>query len=387
MNAKEIIDQILSTRPDISREEILRKIAEKKTAAGGFLSEETAARLVASELGVEIVQESFYTKEIPIGDLVSGLNNVTVTGRVLVVFPTQTYSRKDETEGRFSQLLIADKTGTLRIMLWNDKAELARNGQLKQGQILHILHGYVREARNGDSELHVGHRGEIQINPSDIKESNYPEPANFFAKIGKISAKQKKANVIGTVQSISQTTVFQRRDGTEGKVVRVTLEDATGQMTVVFWNAKVDAVSDVHIGDRLEVIDARVKERIDGRLELHVENRAHVVKLPLLAEEIVKIKSLDKEGGPISIEGIVKTKPVKREVTTSRGEKISVTSFELTDVSGSIWVSAWRKHADIAAQLVVGTKVKIKDVYVRKGFVDNLEIATKTSSKIEPLSQ
>ena len=351
------------------------------------MTEETAARLVASELGIEITQELLHLKEIPISDLVSSLNNVTVTGRVLIAHQTQTYNRKDETEGQLARLLIADKTGTLRILLWNDKAELVRNEKLQQGQIVRVLHGYVREARDGDLELHLGQRGELQINPSDVKESNYPETSSFMAKIGEVTGKQKKANVIGTVQSISQVTVFQRRDGTEGKVLRMMLEDATGQITAVFWNDQVDAVNHVQIGDRLEIMDAKVKEQIDGRLELHVENRVHVVRLSPLPEEVVKIESLEKESGPITLEGVVRIKPLKKEVTTARGEKINVTTFELDDASGKIWVSAWREHAEVAEHLTVGTRIKIKNAYVRKGFRDNLEITTRASSKIEVLTQ
>ncbi|MBX5327533.1 MAG: OB-fold nucleic acid binding domain-containing protein [Candidatus Bathyarchaeia archaeon] len=387
MSADEIIKQILSARPDFSREEIMQKIREKNTVVGGFLTEETAARLVASELGVEIAQKRFVFKEIPIGELVSGLNDVTVTGRVLIAYPAQTYSRKDETEGQLARLLIVDKTGALRILLWNDKAELAKNGKIKQGQILRVLHGYVREARDGDLELHVGHRGEIQINPSDVKEKDYPETSTFATKIGKITAKQKKANVAGVVRTISPVTVFQRRNGTEGKVQRVTLDDATGQITVVFWNEEIDTLNDVQVGERLEIINAKVKERIDGRLELHVENRTYVEKIPLIEEKITKIADLTEEGGPVTIEGVVKTKPMKREVSTSGGEKVAVASFELEDESGAIFVSAWRKHAETAERLSVGERVRIKDAFVRKGFGENLEVTTRASSKIETFSQ
>lgn len=387
MSAEEIIKQILSARPDFSREEIMQKMREKNSAVGGFLTEETAARLVASELGVEIAQKRFVFKEIPIGELVSGLNDVTVTGRVLIAYPIRTYNRKDETEGRLAQLLIVDKTGALRILLWNDKAELARNGKIKQGQILRVLHGYIRQARDGDLELHVGHRGEIQINPEDAKEKDFPETSTFTIKIEKITAKQKKASVTGVVRTISPVTVFQRRNGTEGKVQRVTLDDATGQITVVFWNEEIDTLNDIRVGDRLGIINAKVKERIDGRLELHVENRTYVEKLPPLEEKTARIADLTEDGGPVTIEGIVKTNPLKREVSTSRGEKVAVVSFELEDESGAIFVSAWRKHAETAERLSAGKKIRIKNVFVRKGFGGNLEVTTRASSKIEASSQ
>jgi len=387
MNVEEIIAQILSTRTDVSRKDLLQKIEAKKAAAGGLLTDETAARLVASEMGVDVIQELLHPREISIGDLVFGLNDVTVTGRVLIAHPMQTYDRKNGTEGKLAHLLIADKTGTLRILLWNDKAEIIQDDKLEQGQIVRILHGYIREARDGQLELHLGQRGELQINPKDAKEDNYPQIESFIEKIGKIAGKQKKANIVGTVQNISQTTVFQRRDGTEGKVLRLTLRDATGQITAVFWNDKVDALNGVKIGDRLQIIDGKVKKRIGDQLELQIENRAHVERLPPKIGKVVKIANLQKEGGPVTVEGNVRTKPMKRLVNTAKGEKVAVTSFEIEDSTGKIWVSAWRKHAETTEQLTVGTKIKIEDAYVRKGFADTLEIATRFPSKIEVLAQ
>lgn len=387
MTAEEIIERILSARSDVSREEIMEKVREKKSAAGGFLTDETAARLVALDFGVEVVQEFFHHKEIPIGELVFGLNNVSVTGRVLVAYPVQTYARKNGVDGRFGHLLVADKSGTLRVLLWNDKTELVRGeGGVKQGQVVRVLHGYVREARDGQLELHLGQRSEVQVNPQDVKEDDYPKIESFMEQIGKIAKKRRKANVIGVVLSVSQVTVFQRPDGSEGKVCRVVLKDSTGQITAVFWNDKVETLDEVQVGDRLQIIDARVKERINEQLELHVDNRAYVEKLPPVVEESVKIGGLKKESGPIIVEGIVRTKPVKREVTTSKNEKVIVASFELEDESGKVWVSAWRQHAEIAEQLAVGARVRLKDVYVRKGFGDALEVSTRSSSKIEVLA-
>jgi replication factor A1 len=386
MSVEEIIECIISARTDVSREAILQKIKEKKSVAGGFLTDETAARLVASELNVDVAQELFHPKEMPIGELVLGLNNVTVIGRVLVAYPMQTFARKNGSMGRFGHLLLADETGTLRILLWNDKAGLVADDKVKQGQVVRVLHGYVREARDGQFELHLGQRSELEINPQDVKEDNYPKMESFMEKIGKITKKKKKANVMGTVMSVSQVTDFQRVDGSEGKVCRVTLRDATGQITAVFWNDRVDTLDGVQVGERLQVIDARVKEKVDGQLELHVENRTFVERLPPAVEEIVKINSLKEEGAPVVVEGFVRTTPVRREVTTSGNEKVMVASFELEDDSGKIWVSAWRKHAETAVQLAVGTRVRIKDAYVRKSFNGAPEISTRASSRIEVLA-
>jgi len=385
MSAEEIIDRIVSGRTDISREEIQRRIEEKRSVAAGFLENETAARLVASELGIDVAPKLFHPKEIQIGKLVLGLNDVSIIGRVLAAYPAQKFVRRNGVSGQFVHLLMADSTGTIRVLLWNDKAELAEEGKIKQAQIVRVRHGYVREANDGQLELHLGQRGELDTNPPEVKESSYPRIDSFVEKIGKLPKKKKKVSVAGTVLSISRVTEFQRTNESEGKVCRATLKDDTGQIVVVFWNDKVATLEDVKIGDRLQVIDARIKETFDKQLELHVEKRTFVESLPPNVEEIVRIRSLQEEGGPISVEGIIRTTPTARQITTSRNEKVKIASFELEDNSGKIWVSAWREHAEIAGGLTVGTKVRIRDAYVRKGFSDAMEISTRFSSRIEVL--
>lgn len=387
LSVEEIIEQILSATAVTSREDVWRKIKEKKKTAGGFLTDETAARLVALEFGVEVEQENARSAEFPIGDLVFGLNDVSVVGRVVAVYPLRIYARKNGTESRLARLVVADKTGMLRVLLWNDKADLLRDGKVIHGQIARVLHGYVREARDGQLELHLGQRGELQVNPSDAKEEDFPAAESFMEKIGKLTKKKKRASVLGSVESVSEVRVFSRNDGSEGKVLRLTLKDASGRMAVVFWNDNAESFRAVKAGERLQVIDARVKEKLDGQLELHVDNGAFVERLPALLKEFSKLNSLVSESGLVSVEGIVKTKPVKREVSTANGEKVLVTSFELEDESGRIWVSAWRENANVAEQLVVGAVVRLNDVFVRKGFGDALELTTRVSSRIEVLKE
>ena len=387
VSVEEIIERILSSGTVTSREEVWHKINERKKAAGGFLTDETAARLVASELGVEVEREDVHSMEFPIGELVLGLNNVSVVGRVVFVYPLQDYTRKNGVRGQFARFIVADKTGALRVLLWDDKASLVRDCNVERGQMVRVLHGYVREARDGQLELHLGNRGELEVNPEGVKEGDFPAAESFLERIGELVKNKKRASVTGVVESVSSLRVFERKDKTEGKVLRLTLKDASGRVAVVLWNGKADAFKDLQVGERLQVIDARVKERIDGGLELHVEDRAFVERLPSVSEKVLRVGDLVSEGGPVTVEGVVKTKPVKREVITGRGEKVFVASFELEDGSGRVWVSAWRKHADAAERLVVGVRVRLKNAFVRKGFGDAFELATRFSSEIDVLKE
>ena len=279
MGSEHVIEEILGARPDLTRQEILERIERKKKGAGKFFTDETAARIVASDLGVEILQKPLRL-EILIQDLVSGLNDVTVTGRVITVYPPQTFTRRDWTQGKLARLLIADRSGTLKVVLWDDKTALVDTGKVEQEQIIKISHGYVREGLDGKLELHVGSRGDIQIS-LDAVETKYP--------------------------------------------------------SITLWIKKV----------------AEIKE----------------------------------EGGPITVEGTIATTPTVREVVTSRNEKVAVASFELRDDTGKIGVSAWRKLAEVVKKLAVGTRIKIKNAYVRKGFADRFELTSRSFTSIDILTE
>ncbi|MCZ2807871.1 MAG: OB-fold nucleic acid binding domain-containing protein [Candidatus Bathyarchaeota archaeon] len=162
MSLEEIVNRILSSRSDLKRKEILEMIEKKKRGAGDFLTDETAARIAASELGVEIVKKPLRLK-IQIQDLVSGLNDVTVAGQVVAVYAPKTFTRRDWTEGKLASLLVSDKSGTLRVVLWDDKVELVEKGKIQREQTIRISHGYVREGLDGKPELHLGQRGSIKI--------------------------------------------------------------------------------------------------------------------------------------------------------------------------------------------------------------------------------
>ena len=379
MSVKEIVQYILSHCHSLTHEEIVMAIEKKKATSGGFLTDAAAARLVAAEHGVEIKLKKPLPK-IYIRQLVSGLNDVTVSGRVLLVNMPQAFPKANGS-GHVSRLLIADKTGSIKVVLWNDKAELARKLHLRQ--IVKVLHGYVRRSRDGEIELHVGQRGTIQIAPLGVRESDFPSIIDFLEKIGNITKVHRKANVKGVIQTIYPVSTFQRQDGTQGKVMRIVIEDETGRIPVVFWNEKAEKIAEVKEKMEVLLLNAKVrKNHLDELLELHAEYSTNVETITR-PESPLRIKDLEEGMKVAFIEGTVTTKPMLREATTRRGEKMAVVTFELKDDTGKVWVSAWREHTEKVREVAVGTKVRLKNVYVRKGFGNQLEITTSASTEIE----
>jgi hypothetical protein len=116
-------------------------------------------------------------------------------------------------------------------------------------------------------------------------------------------------------------------------------------------------------------------------LEIHVDATTYVETL-VEAEGSLRIADLKDNLNRVNVEGEIATKPMLRDVRTSRQELLRIATFELKDETGRIWVSAWRKHADAVGNLKLGEEISIKNAFVKKGFGDQLELSTRDSTSI-----
>ena len=274
MTSEEIIQQILSKHPEVSRNQILENLETEKSKTGGLIADETLLRLIAARYGVEILQDRVYRK-LSISHLVPGLNDVTVTGRLVAVYPPRTF--EGERSGKFASLMIADKDAILRVILWNDKVELIEAGELKAGQIIRFSHGYTREDRKGKAELHLGNRSQIEVEPKNIKADEYPSIGKFATKISKITKAYKNIHLTGAVKELFPASTFTRSDMSTGTVMRFTLADETGEIPVVVWNEKAEELKkSLKINANLQLVNAKVKENANGKLEAHVNSYTYV---------------------------------------------------------------------------------------------------------------
>ncbi|RJS68983.1 hypothetical protein CW693_03400 [Candidatus Bathyarchaeota archaeon] len=108
MTEEEIIKRILKAHPELSKREVMERLEAERKKTGSLISDAVLLRMIASELGVQIPQKISPFK-LSIKDLVPSLNDVTVTGRVVAVFPSKTF--EGGKSGRLASLLVADKSG------------------------------------------------------------------------------------------------------------------------------------------------------------------------------------------------------------------------------------------------------------------------------------
>lgn len=382
MTTEQLVEQILSSNPEISKEQIMERLDREKRRTNGFILEETLLRMIAAGFGVPIHSNNASTPTLSVRDLVPSLDRVSVIGRVVATFPSKAFNGRRS--GKFASFLIADESGILRVVLWNGKTSLIESGEIKVGQIVQISNGYTKESQRGKVELHISEKSKIGINPQDVEAKNYPTASKFTMKINEITQayKNNKINVIGTVKSRFSISTFERQDSNVGKVARIMLADETGEIATVIWNEKVDELEEnLKKGARLQILDAKVKKTLNEGLEIHVDSSTYM-ELLTPAEEFLKIADLQLSSGMVSVEGHVVSKPTFREVKTSKEELVKLASFELMDETSRVWVSAWRKHTETVKDLKIGDRIVIKDAYVKRGFCDQLELSTRESTSM-----
>lgn len=386
MAYEEMIDKILSASPKVSKSEILEKLEKAKRRSGELISDATLLRMIGAELGVELPYVNATEPTLLLDNLIPSLHNVTATGRVIAVFPPRTFTGRKN--GKFASVLVADKSGFVRVVLWNHQADLIELNAVKSGQIIRFSHLYTKEDAGGKIELHTGNKSEVEINPSCVQPNDYPTINQFLVKIAAISyqGKNMKVNTSGAVGRLSPVSTFERQDLSQGKVMRFSIVDEVDEIPVVAWNEKADELEKtLSRGVKLCVVCARVKKAMNEGLELHIDGGTYVETV-VSEEKPLRIADLKEGMNHVNLLAEVATKPVVKEVRTARDEHVKLASFELKDETGRIWFSAWRKHVEAVCVLRVSDRVRIENAYVKRGFGDQPEISTSDRSCIVNLS-
>ncbi len=139
--------------------ELNSKVAAKMSQLAGLVSKEGAAHIVASELGIKLVDQ--LSGRLQIKNILNGMRDVETVGKVLQVFDERQFSSGGR-EGKVASLQLADETGGIRAVLWNGQADNVKD--ISVGDVVKVKSAYVRE-RNGLKELHLNDRSAVMVNP------------------------------------------------------------------------------------------------------------------------------------------------------------------------------------------------------------------------------
>ncbi len=196
---EQLVDRIAKLS-GLTVEDVKRRVEAKIAKLSNLISKEGAAQVIAAELGV-----SFDKQKYKISDLLLGMRKVSVTAKIISVFPVRTYTRGG-TENKVVNMIIADETGNIKLVLWDtNHISKIENGEVKPGTVVEIKNGDVRGMNN--KELHLGSMSEFEVSDKIIDKVITSRPSPDIKKISELNLNEN-AKIKAAIVQIFQPRFF-----------------------------------------------------------------------------------------------------------------------------------------------------------------------------------
>lgn len=279
----QIIEKI-KEKANLSEEEINSKIKQKMERLSGLISQEGAAHIIANELGIKLFEE--VSGKLQIKNILAGMRDVETIGKVQQIFPVNEFQRQDGSAGKVANLIIADETGSIRIVLWGTQTDALKD--LKEDDIVRIISGYTRE-NNNRTEVHLNEKSKLEINPEGETIKEVKQYASKRKRISELEENDDNIELLGTIVQVFEPRFFevcpqcnkrvrQRDEGffcEEHNIVKpeysyvlnTILDDSTETIRAVFFRKQAENLLELDQQKILEYKDAPEKfEEIKNNL-------------------------------------------------------------------------------------------------------------------------
>jgi len=264
------IKKKIKEQKGLSDEDIKTKIKAKLDQLSGLISEEGAAHIIANELGVKLIPTG---EKITVKNILTGMRNFEVTGKVTRKFEIREFSKGERT-GKVANLMISDETGFIRIVFWNDQT--TKFDEINEGDVLKVEGGYVRE-NNGRKEIHLNDQAKITINPAGVSVKVVQESMER-KKLSELKEGDSNVEVLATIVQVFDLTFFEVDPDTgkrvtekEGSfylddkevpnpsynyVLNIFLDDGTENVRTVLWKNQIQNLLGLSNDDILKFKDS-----------------------------------------------------------------------------------------------------------------------------------
>lgn len=269
-----LVEELLRQKPEIDRASLSKMIDEKKRKVGaGYLTDQGAIFLVASDLGVTLDKAA--KQDLHIKDLYIGASDVTIQGRILAIYLLKKYTRKDGSNGSYRRLVIFDSDSVLPVTLWDGKAEQFDSTSMSVGRVIRVLGGYVRGGLNGEPILHIGEKGEIQ--PVEDHTVSLPGLDEIVKSPSSIKTTQRYLCLEGIVKFIPRSSQFTGRDGTPRRVIQFHVTGSTGAgARIALWDGD-ESILSLQANSKIRILNVRSKVLTHGEVEFHGDEGTKII--------------------------------------------------------------------------------------------------------------
>ncbi|MHA1924405.1 MAG: OB-fold nucleic acid binding domain-containing protein [Candidatus Thorarchaeota archaeon] len=389
LTLEETIELILK-HTEHQRDEVLKMIEEKRQELGPeVVNEESAAMIIARELGIDLQQVSAKAR-IRIEDITESTGRVPLTARVVSKNPVRTFTRKDGGEGKVASLFVSDETGEIRVTLWDEITRVVEEDIVKIDDVIQLRGGYVKKGLGDALEINMGRMSGIKIlDEYELEDLGIDFGETPSTKIGELlEEKMYNISVTAKIQKVFPLTTFSRDDGeSEGKVLRLIVADETGETGCVFWDKEAEEMENAKVGEVFNLRGGYTKRGRYGNIEVHAGRSAQIereLKVKIDAVESTvgttpspvgkkKIADITVEMRDVDVEGkVVQIFPVN---TFDRdGKEGRVQNIIIADESAQIRLTFWNEDVDKIKDLKVEDVVSVMHAYAKDGYRGGVEI-------------
>ena len=311
---EELLKKIQEQKPELTKQNIDDRIKEKKEKIGtGYLTDQGALFLIASDLGISLKQSSI--AKIGLKDIYIGAKDVSIESRVLNISPTKQFSRKDGSPFLLRTMTVYDNDSAVSVKLWDEKANLPGIEELKPGDLIKIIKAYVKSDLNGSPTINIGSGSNIE---STKKESKIRPIDDLSIDVSDVKENQSNLVVLGKMDGNITTLEFTNKRGEPGKGLRMRLKgnDGTAKGVVIWGKDESFLPKLIPQNAKVRLLGVRTKVGNQG-LEIH-GNEATLVEI---------------EGGKETEPVIVRIATIKR----NDGEKTIATGID--DKKNMVYIS------------------------------------------------
>jgi len=344
----------------ITKEEFERRVETKIEECGDLVDEPTAAMLVIGELG---------RQHVKIRGLSGKSSLFSFFGKVMDKTEPKEFVRKDGEQGWVATLLLADETGTTRVVLWDEKAGAAVD--IAVGDVLEII---GRHPGKSTTEIYA-----LALRKASC-EITCSLPKNGVAG-ETLSAEPVDLDAVLIAREEIRT--FSRRDGTTGEMMEIIIGDERGTARVVAWAPGLFA--DILPGSSVHISGAKPDRRSAGRAYSLDEKSSVVVIDQVITVPFIPLCSVGEEG-IYSIKGEVREVKEPRSFTSRNGSQSWVRNIVVSDGKDELKVVLWGEKALIPVS--PGDQVEIYHATAKPGRFGGIELgAGRGSSVCVPLKE
>ncbi|WP_048144107.1 OB-fold nucleic acid binding domain-containing protein, partial [Methanosarcina sp. 2.H.T.1A.15] len=297
---------------------------------------------------------------------------VNFIARIVSVFDIKEFTRNDGTIGRVGNLIVGDETGKVKLTLWDNMADLIKNGKITVGQTVQVS-GYAKQGYSG-VEVNIGNNGVLTESEEEV------DVASSNQNIKDIKDGMGDLNLTGKVLEVSEVKTFQRKDGSSGRVGNLMIGDSTGTLRVTLWDEKTDFLDEIEYGDTVELINAYARENaFTQKVELQIGNRSIIRKSEKeieYKEEFTPVEDIKADMNNINISGRILDISEVRTFEKKDGSAGRVGNILLGDSTGKIRLTLWDEKTDFLDEIEFDETVEVLNAYSRENtFSQQVELS------------